>query len=168
MAQDLIQNDLHVAGHLSCKTFTLPAASVGNATIQGAAGIEATKVVHQFPLTVQQASTVTNATTLLHILRAVGTVVSFEAITATPATGADRTVTIDLQKSTGAGAFATILSAPISLDDATTARTVVSGTVSNPSLVDGDLLQVIVTVAGAAGSQASGLLVTTTLREEPQ
>jgi hypothetical protein len=170
MAQDLIQNDLHVAGHLSCKTFTLPAACVGNATIAGAAGIEATKVVHQFPLHIQQSpgSAVVSATTLLHILRAIGSVVSFEASTTTAATGGDRTVSIDLQKSTGGGAFATILSSPISLTNATTARTVVSGTVSNPSLVDGDLLQVVVTVAGAAGSQAQGLLVTVTLREEPQ
>jgi hypothetical protein len=170
MAQDLINNDLHVAGHLSCKTFTLPAACVSNATIAGAAGIEATKVVHQFPLYVQQApgTAVVSATTLIHIARAVGTVVSIEAITTTPTTGGDRTVSIDLQKSTGGGSFATILSAPISLTNATTARTVVSATISNPSLVDGDLLQVVVTVAGAAGSQAQGLLVTVTLREEPQ
>ncbi|WP_254509893.1 hypothetical protein [Anatilimnocola floriformis] len=155
---------------MSCKTFTLPAASVGNATIAGAAGIEATKVVHQFPLHVQQVpgSAVVSATTLIHISRAVGTVVSIEAITTTPATGGDRTVSIDLQKSTGAGAFASILSAPFTLTNATVARTVALGMIPSPSLIDGDVLQVVVTVAGAAGSQAQGLLITVTLREEPQ
>lgn len=167
--QSILQSDLHVAGTVSAKSFTLPAGCVTNAAIQGAAGIDATKVVHQFPLYVQQSpgSAVVAATTLLHILRATGSVVSIEAVTTTPATGADRTVTIDLQKSTAAGAFATVLSAPITLDDATVARTPVSGTVTDPTLVDGDQLQIVVSVTGAAGSQAQGLLVTIVVREEP-
>jgi hypothetical protein len=170
MAQDLINNDLHVNGALSCKTFTLPAASVTNASVAGGAAIDATKLVHQFPLYVQQSpgSAVVAATTLLHIARAAGSIVAIEAMTTTPATGADRTVTIDLQKSTGGGAFASALTTTIVLDDDTTARTPVAGTVASPSLVDGDQLQLVVTVAGAAGAQADGLLVTVTVREEPQ
>lgn len=168
MAQDTINNDLHVNGTLSCKTFQPPQGSITNGHIIGAAGIEATKVVHQFPLKVEQSGTVVNLTTLLHILRASGSVESIEAVVTTPATGSDRTVTIDLQKSTAAAAFATILNTPISLTNSTVARTVVSGAISNSVLIDNDILQLVVTVAGALGAQAAGLLVTIVLRENPQ
>jgi hypothetical protein len=170
MAQDLINNDLHINGTLSCKAFNSPPGSITDDDIEGAAGIDATKVVHQFPLFVSQApgTAVVAATTHLHILRATGTVVAIEAMTPTPATGADRTVSIDLQKSTAGGAFATILTAPIALNNATTARTAVTGTLANDAVVDGDILELVVTVAGALANQAQGLLVTVTLRENPQ
>lgn len=170
MAQDLFNNDVHINGTLSAKTFTPPAGSIGDSGIAAAAGIDATKVVHQFPLVYTQVpgTAVLAATQLVHILRASGTVASIEVMTPTPATGGDRTVTVDLQKSTAAGAFATILSSVVTLNNATAARTPVTGAIATPSVVDGDLLQLVVAVAGAAGNQANGLLVTVTLRENPQ
>jgi hypothetical protein len=170
MAQDLLNNDLHVNGTLSCKTFNPPSGSITNAAVLAAAGIDASKVVSRKSLAVSQApgTAVVAATTHLHIVRAAGTVVAVEAATETPATGADRTVTVDLQKSTSAGAFATVLSAPITLNNTSTARTVYSGAISSTAVVDNDLLRLVVTVAGAAGAQAQGLLVTVTLDENPQ
>lgn len=170
MAQDLFNNDVHVNGALSCKTLNPPASSITNTAIIAGAGIEATKVVHQFALEYTQpgGTAVVNATQLLHILRAGGEVVSIEAFVTTVATGADRTVTIDLQKSTAAGAFATILTSGLVLNNASVVRTVYSGAIASPTLIDNDLLQLVVTVAGAAGNQAQGLQVTVTLRENPQ
>jgi hypothetical protein len=165
----VLNGDFHFNGALSCKTLVAPPLSIGDAEIKAVAAINATKVVHQFPVYVSQApgSAVIAATSHLHILRAVGEIVSIEAMTPTPATGADRTVSIDLQKSTGGGAFATVLNAPITLNNATTARTPVSGAINSTALIDNDILQLVVTVAGAVGNQAQGLLVAVTLRENP-
>lgn len=170
MAQDLFNNDVHVNGALSCKSFNAPAGSITASDIQAAAGIEATKVIHQFALHVAQApgTAIVAATTLLHTLHADAELVAIEAMTPTPATGTDRTVSIDLQKGNMGGSFATVLTAPILLDDDTTARTPVVGAIASPTLTDGDSLQVVVTVAGSNANQAQGLLVTVTLREEPQ
>ena len=166
-----VEGDFHVNGGLSAKTMTLADSCVTNAKVAAAAAIDASKVIHQYTIDCElfgPATTITALTKLLHIVRgATGTVVAFEGITITPATGADRTVTIDLQKSTGAGAFATILTATIGFTDDTVARTATAATLDTASLVDGDILQAVVTVAGSAGNQALGLLLTLTLQEAP-
>lgn len=167
MGQTRLDQDVYVNGQLSSKTFSPPAASIGNAAITGT--IVATKLESAFNLSYAQTGTVVAATTYLRIVRgATAEVVSIEAaITETIATGADRTVTIDLKRSTAGGAFATVLSAPIVLDNTNVLRTLEAGTVSLPDLVDGDILQLTVAVAGAAGNQALGLVVAVTLREDP-
>ena len=43
----------------------------------------------------------------------------------------------------------------------------VFGTVAVTALVAGDILRLVLTVAGAAGAQAQGLIVTLTVREDP-
>jgi len=170
MAQDVINNDLHVNGNLSSKTFAPPSGSITNAHISASADIDATKVEHQLALDYEQlpGTAVVADTRDLHIVHgATGSVVSFRAaITGTIATGADRTVNVDLQKSTGAGAFATILSATLEFDNASVLRTVATSAVATPALVAGDILRVVVTVAGAAGNQALGLIATATIRED--
>lgn len=170
MAQDQLNNDVHVNGTLSAKAFNAPASSITNAAIIQNAGIEATKVVHQQAPSVELFApgvTITAVTRLLRISRAIGTLVSVEAIITTAATDASRTVTVDLQKSTGAGAFATVLSATIGFTNTSPIRTPVAGTFSATGLVDNDILQIVVTVAGGAGAQAQGLLVTLNVRDEP-
>lgn len=113
------------------------------------------------------AASVTALTTDAHIVRGTaGLLVGFQgAICGAIATGADRTVTVDLQKSTGAGAFATVLSGTIGFTNASVLRTPVSGVISSSALVAGDILRVIVTVAGSASAQATGLVVTLTYAE---
>lgn len=103
----------------------------------------------------------------LHIVRgATGTIKAFQAaITGTIATGGDRTVTIDLKKSTGGGAFASVLSATIVFNSSSTLLTVTAATISSAGLVAGDILEVTVAVAGVAGNQALGLAVTLTIDE---
>lgn len=175
MANTVLDGNVYVAGSLSANTFSPPASSITNTAIAaGATGsyIAATKVQHQQSINVElfgPTTTVAAVTQWLYLVRgATGTIVSIEAAIAVVATGADRTITVDLHKSTGAGAFATVLSATIGFTNASAVRTMVAGTISSASLVDGDILEVIVTVAGSAGAQATGLTVCLNVREDPQ
>lgn len=161
----------HFADAVTFTDVTLPNGTVTNAMVASGAAIDASKVVHQFPVSRQLYSpttTIAAATELLHIVRgATGTVVEVEAAVVTKATGTDRTVNVDIKKSTGGGAFATILTGTILFDDDSTNLTAVAGTISSASLVAGDLLQAVVTVAGSDANQALGLVVTLTIYETP-
>jgi hypothetical protein len=171
MAQDLVNNDLHINGSLSAKTFTPPAGCIDNAAIKAAADIDYTKLEHMWSLEYDQpGGTAMGADTrYLHTVRgATAVVLTLEAFVDTVATGADRTVTLDLKKSTGGGAFASILAATLVFNNTDTARTHKTATISAPTLVDGDKLQLTVAVAGSAGNQAQGLGVTITIKEKAQ
>jgi len=172
MALDQINNDLHVNGTLSAKTANLPDGCIGDDEIQSNAGIAASKIVHQFDLNYTQVpgTAVVAATHDLRIVKGATAVVAAieAAITGTIATGADRTVNVDLQKGNAGSAFATILTGTIEFDNADALRTPTAGAIASPNLVDGDILRVVITVAGAAGNQADGLIVSVTLQEDPQ
>lgn len=155
--------------YLSAENFTLTSGTLGNAAIQTNAAIDDTKLKHRYSFVLSQTGAVVAATEYLRIMQAAGTVLSVEAaITEVVATGADRTITIDLQKSTGGGAFATVLSATIEFDNASVLRTISVGGISSAALVDGDILKLTVAVAGAAGAQAAGLVVNVVLSEAAQ
>jgi hypothetical protein len=147
-----------------------PTGMITDVWVSDTAGIKAKKVVSLRSIDRElfgPAVTVAALTTDLHIVRgATGTLMGIEAaICGTIATGADRTVTLDLHKSTGAGAFGTVLSSTVDFDNASVLRTAVAGVISSAGLVDGDILRAIVTVAGAAGNQALGLVMTLTFEE---
>lgn len=166
MAQDLINNDLHVRGTLSAERFLPPAGSIADAGVQALADIADTKVRHRNNFTLSQTGTVVAATQYLTIQKYTGAVLAIEAmITETIATGADRTVTIDLAKSTGGAAFASILTSTIVFNNVSVLRTITEGVINTSGLVDGDVLRLTVAVAGAAGNQALGLVVTVQARE---
>lgn len=110
---------------------------------------------------------VTALTKDVHIVRgASGTLLGVEAAIDVVATGGDRTITVDLHKSTGGGGFATVLSSTIGFNSGSSVRTAVAGVLSATSLVDGDILRVVVSVAGAAGAQAQGLIVSVHFAEK--
>jgi hypothetical protein len=146
----------------------IPNSSIKNQMIVGP--IDASKVTRHESVNVQlfgPTTTVTALTQDIHIVRGVtGTLLAIQAaICGTIATGADRTVTVDLQKSTGAGAYATVLSSTVGFTNVSVLRTAVSGVLSGTSVIVADILRLIVTVAGAAGAQALGLVVTVTMEE---
>jgi hypothetical protein len=146
----------------------IPNSSIKNQMIVGP--IDASKVTRHESVNVQlfgPTTTVTALTQDIHIVRgATGTLLAIQAaICGTIATGADRTVTVDLQKSTGAGAYATVLSSTVGFTNVSVLRTAVSGVLSGTSVIVADILRLIVTVAGAAGAQALGLVVTVTMEE---
>lgn len=136
-----------------------------------AEGLEAHKIVRHQSVDVElfgPATTVAALTKLIHIVKGqAGTLVQLTAAVVTAATGADRTVNVDLKKSTGGGAFATVLTATILFNNTSVALTPesVSGFTSDELAAD-DILELVVTVAGAAGNQAIGLIVTLTFEEE--
>lgn len=170
MGQSYIQGDLYVAGTISGKQNIPSTGAVTDASVIAAAGIAATKVQQQHQPRYDQpvASTVVADGRMIHqVYGLTGTLAAFQALVATAPIGA-KTISVDLQKSTGGGAFATILTSPISITSATAALTAVTAAIANASLVAGDILQVVVTVAGASGTQGIGLLAEAIIRELPQ
>lgn len=163
-----VSGDYQVLGRLIAQSLSLATPSVNNAMITSDANIAGTKVQGKHKKTLSQAGTVVAATQYVAILGgATGAVMSVRAaITETIATGADRTVTIDVQKSTGAGAFGTILTSTIVFNDGSVLRTVSTATINDTTLVAGDILKITVAVAGAAGNQAQGLVVEVEYRED--
>lgn len=167
------RGDLHVTGALSSTRLRLPAGSVDDQAVTGdPPGIGADKIIHRIPLARQlaaPATAVAAVTELVYICQAIGgaTIRRIEAAVVTPATGNDRTVTVDLQRSTGGGAFASVLTAPIAFDDESDALTAVAGAIAADTLDEGDLLQIVVGVAGSDADQAKGLLVSVLVDEAP-
>jgi hypothetical protein len=88
-------------------------------------------------------------------------------ITEAIATGGDRTVTIDVQRSTGGGAFSSILGSTIVFTSASALLLDTIATISQPTLAAGDVLLASVAVAGAAGAQAQGLAVSILESQQP-
>lgn len=170
MAQDLINNDLFVNGSLSAKTMDIPSGTIVNDDVSATADILATKVEHQHVLNYAQpnGTAIVAETRGLFICRGVsGAIVQLDAmITGAIASGGDRTVTIDVKKGNAASGYASILSATVQFNNGSALRTPVVGNISTTTLADGDSLIIEVTVAGAAGSQAQGLLATLTVREK--
>ena len=141
---------------------------MGNTEIVEAAGIKASKLEHEHVEHFSQTGTIVAATYYYGPLRGTnGRVISLEAaITEAIATDPSRTVTLDLKKSTGAGAFASILSATLQFTSSTVLRVLSTAALSSVSLVDGDMLQLTVAVAGGSGAQAQGLAIRLTVRED--
>jgi len=170
MPQAYEPSDFYCAGTITAKNNIPSPATVGDTQVIAGAGVAATKLQQQYECRYDQpvASTVVADGRMVHqVYGAVANLVAFQALVVTPPVGA-MTISVDLQKSTGGGAFATILSAPISITSATAARTAVTAAIANAGLIAGDVLQVVVTVAGASGTQGLGLLAAAIIRELPQ
>ena len=148
---------------------TVAIPQLGNDDLVAAAAIESTKVVHQKTVAVELAEAATAVVAIDKILcttNASGTLQAFEGTVVTEGS-TDRTVTIDLHKSTGGGAFGTVLSSTIDMDNATVALVPVAGTITTATVAAGDVFKIGCTVAGASGSQAKGLVVTWIYDENP-
>lgn len=160
MATVIMPADL-ICNNFSCSSMKIPAGAVSDASVASGAAISASKIIHQYPKHYQQntSAAVVADNQYSHIVNgATCTLAYVKAAVDTPATGADRTVNVDLQRSTGGAAFASVLTSTISFTNASTARTVVSGSIATAALAQGDILKWVVTVAGAAGNQAIGLI----------
>lgn len=165
------EGDYHVAGVITCEGFVPPTNSITNNSLVANAGVETSKLVHRHLINLRQApgSAVVAATYDIHIARAAGVLRAIEAvITGTVASGADRTITIDLLKSTGGGAFASVLSPTLVLDNTNVVRVLETGAINTTAFVDGDLYRVTVAVAGSAGNQADGFSILITIDENAQ
>lgn len=161
--------DVFVQGNLAARTMTIPSGTITNDSVKSDAKIAGSKMQQTRQYNHSQAgANIAAATEYFSIVTGTtGTLVSIEAAILETAAGGDRTVTIDLQKSTGGGAFATVLSSTIQLDSGNTIRVLEAGAISATGLVDGDILKLIVTVGGTTGTQPQGLVVTVNWYEDP-
>ncbi len=93
---------------------------------------------------------------------AAGTLVDFSVWIEVVGTGGGMSVTVDLKKSTGAGAYATVLNA------STAVRTQVQGTITSAAYVAGDIFEAVVTATAGGGTLPTGLSVRLTGIENSQ
>lgn len=155
------QGDHYFSGEVSFRTVNFPAGSLTNAGVASAAAIAAGKLEHQYRATFGQSGAAANATQVIYECRgATGTIKSFRAGAIVKAVG-DSTVSVDLKKN-----GTTVLSAPISLASTDTNRVSKAGTLSVTTLVQGDVLEVVVTTAVGTGTLPSGLFAPLTVNED--
>ena len=152
-----------------------PNAGLSDRDISNAAQIDGSKIIRQQANSVEvyaQGTSVADdvTKTILMVYGKVGTLIALEA--SIFEAGADpSTVTVDLQKSTAGGAFATVLSSALSITHSTAERTPVSLTststpsISTTALVAGDILQIVVDTSSKGATPPEGLLVTLTYQE---
>lgn len=173
--QEYHPGDAYFAGTLTAKNNVPSAGSVGDTQVKSGDYVQAVKLIHQFCRSLDQApgASVVAQTKIVHAVAGANTnqsicgVASLTAAVDAAATG-DHTVTIDVQKRNGGGAWASILAAPYVINSATPAGTAEAISVAQPTLVTGDLVKIVVTVAGSTGVQAQGLIVELQIREYPQ
>lgn len=139
MPLSIHEGDLYINGSLTAQTMNVPASAVGNSEVEAAAGIEASKLQHQYEPCFSQASAdATAEERVIHIVKgATGTIVAFRAGFRT-APDASSSCDINLKKN-----GTTILTAEITLDDTYTAYQLVTPSgFTSTSLVTGDVLSV--------------------------
>lgn len=163
--------NVYFAGTLGAKNITYPAGQIDNAAVKALAAIDATKLVHQFPLRFGQngGADVVAATIPLHTFRGAAEIVAVEVVPLVAPTGGDKKFTVDIKKGNESTAFATILSAPIEVSVAAgiADREVAPGTPVTTTAADGDTLEAVVAVSGSTGSQGQGFAGTVWVRENP-
>lgn len=160
--------DIHINGHLSVESVTLPDGSITDDEVSVGAEIASTKLVHRHKSTYSDSSATTAAaqTRCMVGMWHDGYLHAFEVGVHTLMSaggGDDRTVTFDLQDSTGAS----VLLAPVTINKTKSAKTLYSGTIVTETLEDGDTLWLVVTVGGSTGTQATGLFAVVTYDENP-
>ncbi len=113
------------------------------------------------------AGEVYSATIPLEITPAGSTLLAVEASCATAPTGGDKAFTIDLQRGSQADAFATVLSAAITIDSTIDDREVVEGTIADAACSAGEQLRLVIATSGSTGTQGAGLVVTVSYERAP-
>lgn len=163
MTVSVISSDLSITGALNAGTVNLPDNTVDDDAVND------TTISSQFVVRYSQAdgSDVASATEAVHCVYGdTVTVVGVEVQPQTAPTGGDKQFTVDVQKSAAAAAYATILSAVVTVDNTSVDRTVQAGTLSTTTASDGDSFRVVITASGSTGSQGQGVVVTLILKEK--
>ena len=170
---DIINNNMVVNGQLSATRIILPAGTVdNNATAAGAASnyIQASKLegAHKFTVGQSTADAIQVATYYGPIITGVrASSISFSVFVDTLASSSTNEVIVDLQRSTAAGAFASILSAAITIESTGPAKTATAGSITTTTGIAGDAFRIVLTTSGSTSTQAKGFAATFTWREDP-
>lgn len=141
----------------------VPAGVVTDNEIQANSNIDGDKFTQRFVAVYNQAtgSDVTTETRIVYTGRKAGILTAVTVFPSTaPTGGGDKKFTVDVQKSTGAGAFATVLSSVVTVDDSSVDRTSQSATINPAAYLAGDTYEVIITASGSTGTQGKDVCVT--------
>lgn len=159
-----IVGDQYFANTVTLKEVVLPAGCVGDAEIEDGAGIDADKLEHIHVRTYAQPNTAaTSETRVIHYtVGAEGTIRSFHAGSIAKAVG-DSTVTVDLKKN-----GTSVLSAPITLDNANNNYLGEAGTISDAALTIDDALSLVIMATAGTGTLPTGVFAHVTLAEDAQ
>ena len=172
MAKSRVDGDLHITGSMTASEVRLPAGTVTDEAVAAGTGIDATKLEHQFPVRYQQAdgSDVADAIVPIHTVNGTtATIVNVDVACIDAPDGGDKAFTVDLKKcNAGTPTPATVLDSVVTISSADADCEVNEATISSASLAAGDTLVVAVATSGSTGNQGQGLIVTVTLREDPQ
>lgn len=165
MSITTIPNDLRVQGHIACQSMSIPAGTIHGDDFASDADVEVEYLEHEHVAKYVQneGSDVATQTQLIYTCKAAsgGLIRKLFITPSTAPTGGDKQFTVDVKKSTGGGAFATILSGVVTISSADTSRVQQDATssVNTDTLVTGDILQIVITASGSTGSQGQGVLV---------
>lgn len=163
MALTRIPTDVYVAGNLNATSMTFPAGSVGNADIEAATGISASKQQHCFRKVYSQESdtTASDLTRVIHVVTGTsGTLVAVEA-GAVVASGGTDVVDVDLLVN-----GTTCLSAVIRVDNGDAAYAKVAGTVGTAALSAGDVLEIDINATAGDTSLPKGVFCSVSWLED--
>lgn len=143
---------------------------LGNDAIATGAAVSASKLQHKHAIPqelAEQNTTIVAIEKLAYIVKGSNaSLLNVRAAVITIATDATRHVYVDLQRSTAGGAFSTVMSSTIDLTSTSVNRTAVNGSLASTALVAGDILKWVITLAGAGGAQAKGLIVNAQFEED--
>ena len=143
---------------------TFPAAQISDSDIAPASNVAASKLEHQHRAHYTTGSTTAaaDATQVVHVCRAAGTLVEFVAGCVDACIG-DSTITVDLHKN-----GVSVLDADITLDSGDADRAIVAGTLDTPivDLVAGDVLEVVIDATVGTGTLGKGVFAALTVNEE--
>lgn len=158
-APSVIQGNMHVVGQLSASTMALPASAVSNNNVANQAGIDATKVIHQHHRNLQRSVPVGEEATV-HLAYAQGEIIQFSVQCRTaPASGKSYKVDLEVNG-------VSVLTAPITITNATTPLARQAATLATPDYAAEDVFSILITdVAG--GTLGTDLLCDLILRELP-
>lgn len=149
------------------KSVALPDGTVSAADIKASAGIETTKLEGEHQYTFSKTGTLTTTTEYFAVIKgSAGAMEAIECVLNEVIPDGDKTITIDVQRSRSAAAYATILSATVVLDSANVLRTIETGVFSDPVVQDGDLLKLTLTTGGSSGTDPEGVCVSIKWRED--
>ncbi len=180
MPTSTVYGDTHFPDRLSAGQMSLPANTVDNAAVEGGAAISATKLQHQHVLNLSQivaADTVVAGTFLIHVCRGAGTIMNVEVSSETAPDADTDFFTVDVNIVTD-GVSVSALTGIITYNntnalagdggDVNGNYGIVTGTIdgANDDFTNNDIIEVIVAETNDGGTNASGLIITVTIREQ--
>lgn len=158
-----IEGDVYVAGELTGRTTPLAALTVTDAMVAAATDIKATKLEHQYTITVGEESAVNanDQSVVAHVVRGLtGGITSFSAGHVTALAGTEVS-SVELLIN-----GATCLTGAIALDNGDASYAIVAGTIDDGTLAVDDVVEVVFDWTTGDGDAGKGQFATIVLTEK--